>query len=179
MTLPSIQVKDSQGSASQHWCTPLDVIQLVQQVLHWIDLDPFSNPGSLTGAYSQWYGPDVGGSDGFELSWAAVADTVFFNPPWKRSSNAVRKADAEYRDGCEIIGLIPCSMNSQHWPIVERAPAYCYPHKRPSFLEDGVLKKGNPKDVAIVYWGQRPFRFADVFRGYGRIKFGPLVEVSW
>ncbi len=164
------------GGGSQHWNTAPDIVRLARNVFGRIDLDPFSNAWSGTGARIQWYGPDASqcAVDGFEHSWAAVARWVFFNPPWKRSGDAVRKAELEYQDGCEIIGLIPCSMNSRHWPLVERAPARCYLHKRPSFMEDGVIKKGNPKDVAIAYWGDGPYHFADHFSEIGRIHFGVI-----
>lgn len=161
---------------SEHWNTPVEIVRRVRDALHLRrpDLDPFSNLASQTGAFDEWTGPHSGGIDGFEHSWAAVAETVFFNPPWKKSGLAVRKAESEYQDGCEIIGLIPCSMNSRHWPLVERAPARCYNHKRPSFLLDGKPVKGNPKDVALIYWGPRPYRFADVFSEIGRIHFGVI-----
>ena len=176
--LPNGQKKKSEGGASQHWCTPGLPILLAHRVfrgglnLDGVDLDPFSNPNSRTAARIQWYGPDVDGNDGFELSWAAVAETVLYNPPWKRSGDAVRKAAAEWEDGCASIGIVPCSMNSQHWPIVERAAARCYPHRRVSFLEDGVPKKGNPKDVVLIYEGPEPYWFAHHLAEYGRIHFG-------
>ena len=164
------------GGGSQHWNTPREMFWKAGEVLANIDLDPFSNPASNVPASDSWHGPSAPkrAIDGFEHSWAAVARTVFFNPPWKRSGDAVRKAELEYQDGCEVIGLIPSSINSQHWPIVERAPARCYPHKRPSFLLNGEAVKGNPKDIAIIYWGPRPYRFADVFSELGRIHFGVI-----
>lgn len=159
---------------SQHWNTPIDIFTKVQSVLRSIDLDPFSNHDSMIPTRLRWYGPCASelAIDGFDHSWSAVARTVFFNPPWNRSGEAVRKAELEYQDGCEIIGLVPSSINSRHWPLVERAPARCYPHKRPSFLLDGEAVKGNPKDIAIIYWGASPYRFADVFSSIGRIHFG-------
>jgi hypothetical protein len=163
---------------SQHWCTPEWIVSMVRVVFDdLLDLDPFSNPGSITHAKDQWYGPEQDGMDGFELSWGALAETVYFNPPWNRTGDAVRKASQEWHDSdgeIQIIGLIPCSMNAKHWPLVERAPARCCLNRRPSFMVDGEIKKGNPKDVAIVYWGSRPYRFADVFSSVGRIYFGVI-----
>lgn len=164
----------TKGGGSQHWCTDPKLVALVHQVIGVPELDPFSNPDSQTGAAIQWYGPDAGDYDGFELSWAAVASTVYFNPPWSRSGDSIRKAVDEAEDGAEIICEIPCSMNSKHWPLVERAPARCYLNKRPGHVENGVLKRGNPKDVAFVYWGRRPYRFAHVFSAVGRIHFGRI-----
>ncbi len=172
----------TKGGGSQHWCTPPDIVELVHGVMGGIDLDPFSNPQSVTGARCQWYGPGVGGyheaMDGFGCSWASHS-RIFFNPPWSHTGKAVRKAASEWEkwggtDSLEIIGLIPCSMNAKHWPLVERAPARCYLNRRPSFMVDGKIKRGNPKDVAIVYWGSRPYRFADVFSEVGRIHFGVI-----
>lgn len=170
----------TKGGGSQHWCTDPWMVNTVHDVFGGPpELDPFSNPSSGTGAAIQWYGPDVDGNDGFELSWGVLRGRkVYFNPPWSHTGKAVRKAAYEWETwksiDIEIIGLIPCSMNAKHWPLVEQAPARCYLNKRPSFLADGVLKKGNPKDVAIVYWGSRPYRFADVFSSIGRIHFGVL-----
>lgn len=176
----------TKGGGSQHWCTPPDLVALVHKVFGCApDLDPFSNPQSVTGARQQWYGPELkhgkNSGDGFEDPWMATpADSddpwrVFFNNPWGKTGKAVAKAEREWlRAGSsiEIIGLFPCSMNAKHWPLVEQAPARCYLNKRPNFMEDGEIKKGNPKDVAIVYWGSRPYRFADVFSAVGRIHFG-------
>lgn len=156
--------------SSEHWCTPPEVVDLVRKVLHTIELDPFSNRDSQTNARMQLFGPDVDGHDGFEEPWDAC--TVFFNPPWRRSGDAVRKAQAEWEAGhaLEIIGLVPTSLNAKHWPIVEQAPAVCTPNKRINFFEDGVQKKGNPKDVVLIYWGNNPWRFRAIFSELGRVK---------
>ncbi len=179
----------TKGGGSQHWCTPLWIVEMVHEVFRAApDLDPFSNPQSETGALTHWYGPDAPDPefrhDGFALSWmeAAAEDpcdpwNVFFNNPWNRTGDAVRKAASEWdRWGraIQIISLFPCSMNAKHWPLVEAAPARCYFDRRPSFVVDGKIKKGNPKDVAVAYWGDQPYWFAHVFAKAGRIHFGQV-----
>lgn len=172
------------GSAqgSQHWCTPPEIVELAKLVLHSIALDPFSNPQSVTGAWQQWYGPGAdSGSSGYDRSqdgWGEwhprLYHTVFVNPPWKETQRAIVKCRDEWLRGYDrqVIGLFPTGPNCSSWPIVLRAPARCYPSRRIAFLENGVPKPGNPKDVVIVYWGHDQYRFREVFRELGEVVFG-------
>lgn len=168
-------------SGSQSWCTPPEVVELVHAVIGVPDLDPFSNAGSKTGAAVQWHGPDAGSLCGFSSSWREAAGeggAVFFNPPWSRAGDAIRKAarEAKADPTMQMIGLVPSSINSRHWDLIEDAPCRAYPHRRVSFVdpETGEVVKGNPRDIALVYWGPRPYRFADVLHRsrFARVHFG-------
>ncbi len=170
------------AAGNQHWCTPQWLVDLVHDVFEGPpELDPFSNRDILVDAAFAFTGPGGFDRDGFEPRdgfsepWYEIGDTVYFNPPWKHSGRAVRHAREMLLDStAEITGVIPCSMNSQYWPEVEASPSRCYFHKRPSFLESGVERNGNAKDCCAVYWGHRPYRFADVFSRVGRIHFGVI-----
>jgi len=169
---------------SQNWNTPKEYVQLMHRALRGRPhLDPFSNAHSLTGAMEHWYGPDADEHAvcGFDSSWAAMGDEdgcrVVFNPPWRRAGEAVRKAVAEWEQegpDVSIVGLIPSSINSRHWPLIERAPARCYPHKRLHFTLNGEARASAKNDVALFYLGPDPYVFADTFCTVGRIHFGVI-----
>lgn len=174
MDAPAIDRKIPKGY--QHWCTPPEVIEVVRRVLRPIILDPFSNAESKVGALEQWHGPDADDrpGDGWSL-WPAWAHTVFVNPPWRATQKAIEKCRDEWLRlrGREVIGLFPAGCNSSAWPLVLRAPARCFPHKRITFWAMGEPgDQGADKNVVIVYWGHDPYRFREVFRELGEVVFG-------
>lgn len=168
----------------QHWCTPPWLVSLVRDVFaRDIDLDPFSNEGSVTGAKVQFTGPGgfVGtkdgcrfvDKDGFDEPWGR--GTVYLNPPYSKSGDAMAEAEYEYRHGSvvEMIAVTRSSTNTRYWPIVERATAHGYFRERPAFLdENGIESNGSQVEIATAYWGPRPFRFGAVFEGAARIHLG-------
>lgn len=163
----------------QHWCTPTWILDRVRNTYGEITLDPFSNPNSATGALVQWYGPDADMHtiDGFAEKWHGY---VFFNPPFSRTREAVKKAHdgwaaADYE---AAIGIFPCSMNSRHWWMVEAATVHGYFRKRPCFVDKGVVVKGARHDIAIAYWGREPRAFVSAFRDVVRFPPGTAALAS-
>ncbi len=168
----------------QHWCTPPWLVELVRGVFgQRIDVDPFSNERSVTGARLQFTGPDgfVGtkdgcrfvDKDGFSESWGDGC--VYLNPPYSKSGQAIAEADYEYRDAgvLEMILVTRSSTNTGYWPLVERATAHGYFRKRPAFLDEhGSEKEGSQVEIATAYWGPRPFRFGAFFEGVARVHLG-------
>lgn len=168
----------------QHWCTPPEVVETARRMLGAIDLDPFSNKESRTYAMHQWTtdystssyesGSLFTAMDGWG-GWPAVLKTVFVNPPWLATQKAIEKCRNEWLavPGRQVIGLFPAGCNSSAWPIVLRAPARCFPHKRITFWAQGEpADQGADKNVVIVYWGHDPYRFREVFRELGEVVFG-------
>lgn len=172
----------SRPQGYQHWCTPTEILDRVVQVFGVVDLDPFSNPFSLVQACEKWVDPEEKWTDpkgiardGFEHRWHG---DVFFNPPFRRANEAVAKAHRGWLAGEyeSAIGILPCSMNSKHWWMIEAAPEHGYFRRRPSFLFEGLKSTNGKGDVAIVYWGRDCGAFLEAF--FDIVRFPRLKEVE-
>lgn len=150
----------------QDWCTPQEIWEPAQILFGGqIDLDPFFGPDSNVPA-TRWFTED---DDGLVQPWDGK---VFVNGPWSLTKAVVEKCEREWSWGCDIVAVIPTSLNSSYWHIVERAPAVCVPKRRVSFEVDGEPHKGNRQDCVVVYWGADTYRFRALFSELGRVRFG-------
>lgn len=159
------------------WCSPPEIIAAARRALGSITLDPFSNPWALTIA------PMRLEAEGLEpwkdvckrkFSYVSLPQcpTAFVNGPWSKNKEVVLHCVEQWMDGWEIVQIIPTSLNSSYWPLIEEAPAVCVPSKRISFLKEGKPAAENSKDCVIVYRGSDPWRFRQAFRELGRVRFG-------
>ena len=77
----------------------------------------------------------------------------------------------------EVIALVPVATNTAHWKlhVFTRARAICFLYDtRLKFPEDGKHGgKGAPMSCAMIYWGDHPQKFYDVF-----IHHGAVVDIS-
>lgn len=167
---PKVKRAGAAGQSWASWNTPQVVLDCVARV-GGIALDPCSNDASIVVAHRAIKPPQ----DGLTADWGALAydGLVFVNPPYGRGelSAWIEKCEAEARGGCEVIALVPASTGSNwfHGALVSAAALVLWGPGRISF--------GNPPpgeaiarpsiDSAVIYWGQRPHRFVDAFRGRG------------
>lgn len=158
------------NSASHHWGTPLEYVQLVRAVLGEIALDPCSNEYSVVGAKIEYRLP---GTDGLRANWDYP--TIYVNPPYgsdrvrgtKIRDWLARCVESHRAYGAEVIALIPVATNTSHWKAyvwnAASAVAFLY-DTRLKFLVNGKSGgKGAPMSCAMVYWGPSVERFMDVF----------------
>lgn len=161
--------------SGDEWCTPPEIWERALRVFNVLCVfDPFPNADSSVPVMHDWRAVEgLESSDGFVRTWADIGEPqCFVNPPFSRAGDAVRKCVEEWMAGCEIVAVIPTSLNSSHWDLVDEAPAVCRPFRRVSFMRDGRQVKGNRQDVAIIYWGVDIYRFRAAFKDYGRVRFG-------
>jgi hypothetical protein len=169
------------NTQSQNWGTPLKYIKAVKDVLggH-IDLDPCSNEYSLVNAELEYRLPD---QDGLKNSWDY--HTIYVNPPYgidktrgTTIKNWLAKCAQAYEEyNSEVLALIPIAANTAHWKkyIFTKAKSICFLYDtRLKFLENGIdTGKGAPMACAMIYWGNNPHKFYEVF-----IDHGAVVDIS-
>ena len=150
-------------SDSEHWCTPKNVLDRVREV-GTILLDPCSNENSIVNSKVAYTKLD----NGLAQEWPADDGLVFVNPPYGRSiKNWTQKMLSESQCGVEIVALLPARPDTAWWQDhVATADAICFWRGRLTFL--GAPAPA-PFPSALVYWGNRMYRFADVFSDVGWI----------
>jgi len=165
---------------SQHWGTPLKYINAVRKVLGNITLDPCSNEFSLVNAEIEYRLPK---HDGLIETWNYP--TIYVNPPYgidKERGTTIKgwlakcaQAYEEYNS--EVLALVPIAANTAHWKnyVFTKAKSICFLYDtRLKFLENGLDGgKGAPMACAMIYWGDNPHRFYEVF-----IEHGAVVDIS-
>lgn len=165
------------NTLSQSWGTPLKYINAVREVFNGvIHLDPCSNRFSLVNAETEFVLP---GQDGLEERWDFP--TIYVNPPYgidKLRGTSIKHwfakcADAYATYGSQVLALVPVAVNTTHWKrhVFTKARSVCFLYDtRLRFLEDGKdTGKGAPMACAMVYWGDEPGRFYEVFINHGAV----------
>lgn len=160
------------GYNKTDWNTPQKYVNAVLDVFGEIDLDPCSNEGSIVPAFQKFILPFY---DGLEEDWCY--SRIYVNPPFGKGLKKttiydwLKKCYYEHNRGKRnIIALIPVATNTKHWKeFVFKADVIC-------FLSDTRLKfrvngsednKGASMACAMVYWGNQPERFKQIFDEYG------------
>jgi hypothetical protein len=150
------------SKTGDHWTTPIEVIDAIVKFNGGpIALDPCSNPNSIVGALTEWYGPPHG-KDGLVLPWT-VGGLVYWNPPYSDKPSWARRATEQFIYAkVESIGLIPADTDTD-WFF-----RYCWTAPRRSFWK-GRLKFGGDTSYGarfpsvLVYHGRRVSRFNSYF----------------
>ncbi len=153
-------------SKSEHWCTPPEILNLVNQV-DTIGLDPCTNLYSIVGAQLA-YDESV---DGLMTTWQNKG-LVYVNPPYgKKLIDWTKKIAAESLLGTEIIALTPARTDTKwfHNYILPYATSILFWKGRVRFI-DGTT--GKIKDAAtfpslVSYFGPRPGKFKKAFGSKG------------
>lgn len=159
---------------SRDWCTPPKYIEAINKFFgEKIALDPCSNPFSLVNAETEVSLP----GDGLALQWNYK--TIFVNPPYgsdRARGTTIRhwlaKCEMAHKEyGAEVLALVPVATNTKHWKdhVFGKATGICFLYDtRLKFWINGKLdEKGAPMSCAMIYWGDNPQRFIDVFAKYG------------
>jgi hypothetical protein len=158
------------SSAAGDWRTPEIVLEHVRQVGA-IGLDPCGRQDSIVGAKVEWRLTVDGDSLLRPVTDWFGKGLVYCNPPYGRGVDAwlSRCAMVAGAEG-EAIALIPARTDTRWWRLFcvpgEAADAVCFWHGRLTFLGAPAAA---PFPSAIVYWGTRSHRFADVFQSVGSI----------
>jgi len=169
------------NTLSQSWGTPHKYVKAARKVLggH-IHLDPCSNEYSVVDAEVEYRLPE---HDGLKEHWNFP--TIYVNPPYgidkERGTtikNWLAKCAYAYQEyGAEVLALIPIAANTSHWKkyVFTKAKSICFLYDtRLKFLENGIdTGKGAPMACAMIYWGDNPLKFYEVF-----IEYGAVVDIS-
>ena len=178
----SVLAAQNPAGGRDDWRTPAEVLDRVRELAP-IGLDPctaYDNPTGAAiwavapGAWPDRAMPLSARIDGLKLFWAANCprgSLVYCNPPYSRGELAAwaGKCRHESGQGAEVIALLPVDTSTQWWHdscVPSLADAVCFWRGRLTFV-------GAPGPAsfpsALIYWGSRPNRFADVFVRVGAI----------
>ncbi|WP_292708567.1 DNA N-6-adenine-methyltransferase [Nostoc sp. NMS2] len=151
---------------SDCWYTPRSISDLVMQVLGAIDLDPCADDRKHIKARLHYTVSD----DGLSQQWQG---RIFMNPPYSCPGKWVVKLQAEYEAGrvSEAIALVPAATDT-NWlsPLLATQPV-CFWKGRIKFLDTSYQPKQSARQShCLVYWGENPQKFKQVFDEVGVVK---------
>jgi phage N-6-adenine-methyltransferase len=163
---PGVPKRDSDS-----WYTPDKYLKQVREVLHGIDLDPFSSERANQRVVARRF--FTAADDGFKQKWKA--GTVFMNPPYsgRLCKLAVRKFIDEFTAGNFTDGILLVNNATEtEWfqLALSHASAVCFTNHRISFLnDDNKHVSGNTRGQAFLFFGRRTTadRFMSVFNSNG------------
>lgn len=160
--------------ATAEWNTPRWLIDLVREVLGGIDLDPASNELAQSWIQAGQYIDKR--SDGLTQDW--VASRIFLNPPYGKDGGSSNQATwsakmvAEYQAGHFEQGvlLINSTHGYKYFEALWTAYPVCCLRERVRFIKPDGTQGGQAKrGQALLFFGQDPTKFIEVFKPYGRI----------
>ena len=163
--------------ARQDHCTPLDVLKLVRDVFgKGIDLDPCSNPQSITAARREvWFqyndAPEPAGriivrGSGLVIPWEG---DVFCNPPFDHVGRWVAKCRGEYEMGRarQVLLLAPASVSTKWFHAhIPSTSGWQLWKGRIKFIGSD---NGCPFNPLFAYWGPNADRFEQAFGAKGMV----------
>lgn len=153
------------GSDSDSWCTPEEVLRCVYETMGDIDLDPCSNPHSQVAATTEWTITD----DAFSKDWSGYK-RIYCNPPYSNPGRWLQRCRDAHALGAEVIVLVKCDPSVRWWNRhMWTATAIAFWSKRIAFVSQGTTVAGNNFASALGYWGPRFRNFHDAFSPHATI----------
>lgn len=153
--------------------TPNWVLDLVEQILNGIDLDPCADPQRRVPAKRHYTKED----NGLSIGWSGK---VFLNPPFSKSSDWIKHLSIYCHTGSitEAVVLVPVvSLNNKSYSLLMKgtASAFAMIGRQLSFLDQDYKEMGTATlfPFALVYVGDRTQHFLDQVRDVG---IGCLLE---
>lgn len=151
------------SSETPEWNTPQHIVELVEETLDKIDLDPCSSGGEEPSVPAEKHYTEE--DDGLSHPWAG---TVYMNPPYGREIGSwVEQLCNEYESGNvkEAIALTPARTDTQWFRRFKNYPR-CFIWGRLQFNDEGASA---PFPSMAVYLGRNKSKFAKVFGNIGDI----------
>ena len=110
---PPTPEADAHDGAGDEWYTPPDVWRAVSLALGPGIVDPCHAPGSPVDAPHRI---DIrSGGDGLRDSWGPIERPAFCNPPYSDTSAWLARCAEEYRNGRDVIALVPMRPETRAW----------------------------------------------------------------
>jgi phage N-6-adenine-methyltransferase len=161
--LPTPHSPPPTSKKSDRWYTPPLVVSPIIQVMGAIDLDPCADDGKHIPAAMHFTVAD----DGLNREWFG---RVFMNPPYSIPGKWMKKLQTEYESGrvTEAIALVPAATDTKWLSPVLKSQVACFWTGRIKFLDVNYQPRLSARQAhCLVYWGDRPQRFKEVFEEYG------------
>lgn len=157
------------SSESEEWYTPAMYIEAARQALGDIDVDPASNEYAQRTVKAATYYTKK--TDGFNKDWRGH---VWLNPPYGNDSDgslagkwAARLIEQYDRGITSAAVLLVNAVTDRKWfqPLY-RFPM-CFTNHRIRFEAVGDAPDSPTYGSAFIYFGNEPYRFAEVFKQFG------------
>jgi hypothetical protein len=158
---------------SEEYDTPGYLLEVARSVLGGFDLDPASNESAQhTVGAATYYTKE---QDGLSQPWAG---RLWLNPPYGKTAGKsnqelwAQRLIAEYKAGnvTAAILLVKAAVGYRWFEELFRDWPVCFLRERLSFILDSGDDDGQSKQgTALFYFGPDFMRFAQAFRGMGRI----------
>ncbi len=159
------------SSKNNEWYTPLDYIEAARELMGTIDLDPAScSEANETVHATRFYTKE---EDGLAQDWTCT--TMWLNPPYGRDPSLGSNQDiwsrrlvAEYEQGNvqEAVLLVNAAVDTKWFQSLWKF-LVCFPDRRINFTTPEPSANGSTHGSALVYIGNHPQRFVEVFRRFG------------
>jgi DNA N-6-adenine-methyltransferase (Dam) len=153
------------------WQTPAHVLALARQVMGAIDTDPASSAAAnRTVGATTFYTVE---QDGLTRDWPG---RVWCNPPYSKVAGVslavafLTRLLEQYHAGITTEGLLLTNVcTDTAWFVDMWTLPLCFVRGRLRFTRDGHDGESPRYANVLAYVGQRPERFAEVFRGLGHV----------
>lgn len=158
---------------SDAWFTPKKYIDMVNQTIGEIDLDPFSSAQANEIICAKRFFDET--SDAFKQQWFTSRGTVFMNPPYSRQliNASVDLYVKHWRAGNITEGIVLVNNATEtKWfqQLLAQSSAICLVSKRIAFENrDGKHVSGNTRGQVFLYFGNKVAQFRKVFSSAGVI----------
>lgn len=155
----------AQNSGNNEWYTPADYIELANEVMDHIDLDPASSERANEVVKAKQF--FTAEDSGLEHPWAG---TVWMNPPYASNliSKFCDKLISDLPDISQAIVLVNNATETEWFKkLIEQASAVCFTYGRVKFYSpDGRIAQPL-QGQALLYFGSNAKKFVDIFSSKG------------
>lgn len=160
----------AQGTGENEWYTPQKYIEAARRVMGAIDLDPASSVAAQRTIQAVRFFTRK--DDGLKQDWLG---RVWLNPPYSQPDilHFCQKMVAELSEGnvAEAIMLTHNYTDTAWFHHAESvAAAICFTRGRIPFVDQDGGTCAPTQGQAFFYYGERPERFAEVFREFGFVR---------
>ncbi|NES01714.1 MAG: hypothetical protein F6K22_02080 [Okeania sp. SIO2F4] len=152
------------SKSSDCWYTPPQIVELIEEVLGTIDLDPCADDKKHIPAK---YHKTIT-EDGLSCVWHGK---VFLNPPYSCPGKWIEKLISEIDSSnvTEAIALLTASTDTKWFEPLWSQPI-CFWKGRIKFLDSNYKPKSPARQShCLVYWGENVDKFSQVFNKYGEV----------
>ena len=153
------------NSGNNEWYTPAEYIALAREVMGTIDLDPASNDIANKTVQADTYYTET--DSGLEHDWFG---NVWLNPPYANEliTKFVDKMMNEFENFNTAIVLVNNATETEWFrTLISECSAICFTNSRVKFYSpDGRIAQPL-QGQALLYFGDNPKKFVDVFSAKG------------
>ena len=169
----------SNNSGNNEWYTPESIIEAARGVLGGFDLDPASSVIANQTVKAEYFLTEE--DNGLAGNWPVCR--IWMNPPYAQplmGQFATKYAEAIRAGSTGIVLVNNATETAWFREIISVSTAVCFHQSRIRFVDQTGVQSGAPlQGQAIIYAGNNPLKFVEVFRAFGTVMAEfPLAEAA-